>query len=213
MDRAQKTEQVKDIRSRFDRMSSAVFLDFTGMTVEEVTKLRDTFRAKGVEYKVVKNTLVTKALADQKYVGALAGALKGMTGIAWSFEEPSMAARVLKDISKENEKQDQGGSPRRRGAFCQGGRGPTRHPAEQGRDAGAFPRDPQRPGSAFRHVAERARPRIRRRAGRQAAQGRRLKPPRVFTNTLLIFRPRGGLPGGPQRFIPIGISSGVHRYG
>jgi large subunit ribosomal protein L10 len=104
MDRTQKTEQVKDIRSRFDRMSSAVFLDFTGMTVEEVTKLRDTFRSKGVEYKVVKNTLVTKALADQKYVGALKGALKGMTGIAWSFEEPSMAARLLKDISKENEK-------------------------------------------------------------------------------------------------------------
>jgi large subunit ribosomal protein L10 len=104
MDRAQKTEQVKDIRSRFDRMTSAVFLDFTGMTVEEVTKLRDVFRAKGVEYKVVKNTLVEKALADQKYVGDLGTVLRGMTGIAWSFEEPSMAARVLKDLGKENEK-------------------------------------------------------------------------------------------------------------
>jgi large subunit ribosomal protein L10 len=104
MDRTQKAEQVKDIRSRFDRMTSAVFLDFTGMTVEEVTKLRDTFRAKGVEYKVVKNTLVEKALADQKYVGALSNVLKGMTGIAWSFEEPSMAARILKDMGKENEK-------------------------------------------------------------------------------------------------------------
>jgi large subunit ribosomal protein L10 len=104
MDRAQKTEQVKDIRSRFDRMSSAVFLDFTGMTVEEVTKLRDTFRAKGVEYKVVKNTLVEKALADQKYVADLGPVLRGMTGIAWSFEEPSIAARVLRDIGKENEK-------------------------------------------------------------------------------------------------------------
>jgi large subunit ribosomal protein L10 len=104
MDRAQKTEQVKDIRSRFDRMSSAVFLDFTGMTVEEVTKLRDTFRAKGVEYKVVKNTLVEKALADQKYVADLGPVLRGMTGIAWSFEEPSVAARVLRDMGKENEK-------------------------------------------------------------------------------------------------------------
>ena len=104
MDRAQKAEQVKDIRSRFDRMTSAVFLDFTGMTVEEVTKLRDIFRAKGVEYKVVKNTLVEKALADEKYVAKLSPALKGMTGIAWSFEEPSMAARLVKDISRENEK-------------------------------------------------------------------------------------------------------------
>src|SRR3954453_7367709 len=39
------------------KMSSAVFLDFTGMTVGEVSKLRDVFRAKGVEYKVVKNKL------------------------------------------------------------------------------------------------------------------------------------------------------------
>jgi large subunit ribosomal protein L10 len=104
MDRAQKTEQVKDIRSRFDRMTSAVFLDFTGMTVEEVTKLRDTFRAKGVEYKVVKNTLVEKALADEKYVDSLGPILRGMTGIAWSFEEPSMAARILRDIGRENDK-------------------------------------------------------------------------------------------------------------
>ena len=46
-------------------MTSAVFLDFKGMTVEEVTKLRDEFRKKGVEYKVVKNTLVKQALAEQ----------------------------------------------------------------------------------------------------------------------------------------------------
>jgi large subunit ribosomal protein L10 len=104
MDRAQKAEAIKDIRSNFDRMTSAVFIDFTGMTVEEVTKLRDAFRAKGIAYKVVKNTLVEKALSDVAYVGKLADVLRGMTGIAWSFEEPSAAARLLKDVSRENEK-------------------------------------------------------------------------------------------------------------
>jgi large subunit ribosomal protein L10 len=104
MDRAQKAEAIKDIRSNFDRMASAVFIDFTGMTVEEVTKLRDAFRAKGIAYKVVKNTLVEKALSDVAYVGKLGDALRGMTGIAWSFEEPSAAARLLKDASRENDK-------------------------------------------------------------------------------------------------------------
>ena len=104
MQRAQKDEQVKEIRSRFDRMSSAVFLDFTGMTVEQVTKMREAFRAKGIEYKVVKNTLVQKALADEKYIGKLDDTLRGMTGIAWSFEEPSAAARLLKDLTRENDK-------------------------------------------------------------------------------------------------------------
>jgi large subunit ribosomal protein L10 len=102
--RSEKTEAVADIKARFERMSSAVFLDYGGMTVEQVTKLRDTFRAKGVEYKVVKNTLVRRALEGQPYLEGLTTALRGMTGIAWSFEEPSAAARVVKDFAKENEK-------------------------------------------------------------------------------------------------------------
>ncbi|HEY2404542.1 MAG TPA: 50S ribosomal protein L10 [Polyangiaceae bacterium] len=104
MERAQKEATVKELRSQFDRMTSAVFLDFTGMTVEEVSKLRDVFRAKGVEYRVVKNKLVQKALADHAWAPKLDSALRGMTGVAWSFEEPSAAARVVKEFSKENEK-------------------------------------------------------------------------------------------------------------
>jgi len=102
--KSEKTEQIKALRSQFDRMSSAVFLDFTGMTVEEVTNLRNTFRKSGVEYKVVKNTLVTKALADKPWVNKLDDVLVGMTGVAWSFEEPSAAARALKEFKKGNEK-------------------------------------------------------------------------------------------------------------
>lgn len=104
MDRSQKAEVIKEIKGRFDRMSSAVFLDFTGMTVEEVSKLRDKFREKGVEYKVVKNTFVAQALGDQPWVKKLDDVLHGMTGVAWSFEEPSAAARVVKDFVKDNEK-------------------------------------------------------------------------------------------------------------
>ena len=104
MQRTQKAEAIKDIRARFDKMSSAVFLDFTGMTVEEVSKLRDKFREKGIDYKVLKNKLVEKALADQPWSKGLKTVLRGMTGVAWSFEEPSAAARVLKDFVKENEK-------------------------------------------------------------------------------------------------------------
>jgi large subunit ribosomal protein L10 len=104
MERTQKAEAIKGIRDRFDRMSSAVFLDFTGMTVEEVSKLRDKFREKGIEYKVVKNKLVQQALADQAWSKGLTSVLRGMTGVAWSFEEPSAAARVVRDFAKENEK-------------------------------------------------------------------------------------------------------------
>jgi large subunit ribosomal protein L10 len=102
--RASKETAVKELQERFARMTSAVFVDYTGMTVEEVSKLRNIFRDKGVEYKVVKNTLVKKALEEHSWVGGLSDALRGMTGVAWSFEEPSAAARVVKDFAKENEK-------------------------------------------------------------------------------------------------------------
>jgi large subunit ribosomal protein L10 len=99
-----KAAQIEHLKDRFGRMSSAVFLDFTGMTVQEVSKLRDVLREKGVEYKVVKNTLVKKAMADQPWIGGLKEALRGMTAVAWSFEEPSVAAKVLKAFRAENEK-------------------------------------------------------------------------------------------------------------
>src|SRR6201995_4649880 len=104
MERAQKAQANESLKTQFGKMTSAVFLDFTGMTVEEVSKLRDVFREKGVEYKVVKNKLVQKALAEHKWASNLNSALRGMTGVAWSFEEPSAAARAVKEFIKENEK-------------------------------------------------------------------------------------------------------------
>jgi large subunit ribosomal protein L10 len=100
MDRAEKDVQIGEIKTRFDRMSAAVFVSFQGMTVEHVSKLRDEFRKAGVEYKVCKNTLVRHALKDAAYKDKLGDVLVGMTGIAWSYEDPSAAAKVVKAFRK-----------------------------------------------------------------------------------------------------------------
>ena len=101
MDRNGKNVELGELRDRFGKMSAAVFVDFKGMTVENVTKLRAEFRKAGVDYRVVKNTLVKHALKDAPYKSALAGALVGMTGIAWSYEDPSAAAKVVKAFRKD----------------------------------------------------------------------------------------------------------------
>ena len=101
MDRATKDVQIGEIKARFDKMTAAVFLDFKGMTVEHVTKLRAEFRKAGVEYKVCKNTLVKHALKDASYKQKLDDVLVGMTGIAWSYEDPSAAAKVVKAFRKD----------------------------------------------------------------------------------------------------------------
>ena len=103
--RTEKVLAIDYIRGQFQRMSSAVFVDYAGLTVEQVSKLRNNLREKGVEYKVLKNKLVKHALKDESFVNTLSQiALRGMTAVAFSFEEPSAAARVLKDYRKENDK-------------------------------------------------------------------------------------------------------------
>jgi large subunit ribosomal protein L10 len=101
MDRATKGVQISEIKARFDRMTAAVFLDYNGMKVEHVTKLRAEFRKAGVEYKVIKNTLVKHALQGAPFKEKLDDVLAGMTAIAWSYEDPSAAAKVVKAFRKD----------------------------------------------------------------------------------------------------------------
>ena len=99
---AAKQEQIDQIKDRFARASAAVLVDFRGLNVAKTSELRNAFRKAGVEYKVVKNKLVQKAvkgtpLDDPKLLTNLVG----QTGIAWSFEDPSTAAKVLKEFRKD----------------------------------------------------------------------------------------------------------------
>ena len=93
-----KSALIGDVKGNFDKATSAVFLDYKGMNVETLTKLRVSFRKAGVEYKVVKNTLVKQALKETAYNGKLDDVLAGMTGVAWSYEDPSAAAKVVKEF-------------------------------------------------------------------------------------------------------------------
>jgi len=103
MERTEKEAVVGEVKAKFDRMTSAVFLDFQGLNVSIVTKLRDEFRKAGVEYRVVKNTLVRHAIKHHAWANKLDDTLIGMTGIAWSYEDPSAAAKVVKAFRREKE--------------------------------------------------------------------------------------------------------------
>jgi large subunit ribosomal protein L10 len=101
---AAKQEEVTSIRESFEKATTAVFLDFRGVNVDQITNLRTEFRKAGVEYRVVKNTLVKIALKGTAYESAdLNAQLKGQTGIAWSYEDPSAAAKVIKTFRAVND--------------------------------------------------------------------------------------------------------------
>jgi len=104
MNRQEKTAQIAEIKGRFGRMASAVFTDFRGLDVGAMTRLRNQFRAAGVEYKVVKNTLLGLAVGEERFYDRLSRHLIGPTAVAWSYEDPSVAAKVAVGFAKENDK-------------------------------------------------------------------------------------------------------------
>ena len=104
MEKNQKLALASEVKDRFGRMTSVVLLDFKGLTVDAVTKLRNEFRKQGVEYRVVKNTLIKQAIKGQPWAEAFGKTLVGMTGVAWSYEDPSAAAKVVKAFRKDHEK-------------------------------------------------------------------------------------------------------------
>jgi large subunit ribosomal protein L10 len=104
MDRTQKESLTGDLKARFDKMTSVVLLDFQGLNVEQVTKLRNDFRKNGVDYKVIKNTLIKQAVKGNAWADAFGVNLRGMTGVAFSYEDPSAAAKVVKAFRKDNDK-------------------------------------------------------------------------------------------------------------
>ena len=85
--REDKAAQAVSIRESFDNASATVLVDFRGVNVEMITNLRSRFRAVGVEYKVVKNNVVRKALegSDLADNDEFTAHLAGPTAIAWSF--------------------------------------------------------------------------------------------------------------------------------
>jgi large subunit ribosomal protein L10 len=103
MQRTEKEQIVTDLKDRFERMVSAVFVDYQGLDVAAVSNLRDQLRDANVEYKVVKNTLTRRAIEGQEWAEGLADTLIGMTGIAWSYEDPSAAAKVFKEFRRTND--------------------------------------------------------------------------------------------------------------
>jgi large subunit ribosomal protein L10 len=99
---AVKQEQIDLIKDRFARATSAVLVDFRGLNVLKATELRNAFRKVGVDYKVVKNKLVQKAVKGTPLeTEAFLKNLVGTTGIAWTYEDPSTAAKVIKEFRKD----------------------------------------------------------------------------------------------------------------
>lgn len=99
----QKKAVVAEIAEVAGSALSAIAAEYRGLTVEEMTELRVKARESGVYLRVIKNSLVRRAVEDTDFA-CMQDELTGPLVFAFSQEDPGSAARVIKDFAKEHKK-------------------------------------------------------------------------------------------------------------
>ena len=104
MKRSEKEQIIAEVTEKIQRAKGMYFADFTGITVEEVNDLRREFRKANIDYRVVKNTLVRKALKSVTGYDSVIDKIVAPTSIAFGYDDPVAPAKIMKKFREKNEK-------------------------------------------------------------------------------------------------------------
>ena len=94
---------VADIKQKFEKAQTAVLVDYRGLNVAEDTELRNQLRKAGVEYAVLKNTMINLAIQDMN-LDDMKAHLEGPTAVAFGYEDAITPAKILSDFVKKSKK-------------------------------------------------------------------------------------------------------------
>ena len=105
MTREEKAQVIAGLTDKFQQTDHFYITDTSGLTVAQINKFREMCFKKGIEYKVIKNTLIKKALENlEADYSALDEALKGFSGVMFINENANVPAKVIIDYKKEDKK-------------------------------------------------------------------------------------------------------------
>ena len=94
---------VAEIKEKFDRAQTVVLVDYRGLNVAEDTELRNQLRKAGVEYAVLKNTMINLAI-EGKGIDEVKAHLEGPTAVAFGYEDMIAPAKILSEFAKKSKK-------------------------------------------------------------------------------------------------------------
>ncbi len=97
-----KQEAVDVVTAKLRESATTVVADYRGLNVTQVTELRKQLREAGVEFQVLKNTLVRRATAAAELT-ELDEVLTGPTAIAFSTEDAVAPAKIISEFAKKND--------------------------------------------------------------------------------------------------------------
>lgn len=95
-----KVEQVAAVTDKFKSSGSAIFVDYLGLSVEQVTTLRNQLYAQGCELKVIKNNIIKRAADEVGYVG-LENVFSGPSAVAFGKGDTNVS-KIIYDFAKKN---------------------------------------------------------------------------------------------------------------
>lgn len=98
-----KAEKVGEIREKMSKAKSLVLVNYQGITVEQDTELRKMLRKANVDYKVYKNTMVSRA-AKELGIEGLEEYLEGPVSMAFGYDDETTAAKLVADFIKSSKK-------------------------------------------------------------------------------------------------------------
>lgn len=101
MRKPEKAEIVQEIQDRIERSRFNILADFTGLKVEEVTRLRRQVQEAEGEVKVVKNTLLSRAAGKDSPMAHLSSHFVGPNAVTFGYGDPVNLAKVLIKFAQE----------------------------------------------------------------------------------------------------------------
>ena len=101
--RSDKEAIVQEVKEKLEKAKSTVLTDYRGLNVAEATQLRKKLREADVEYRVIKNTMTRFAIKELG-LDELSPYLEGPTAIAFSYEDPAAAPKILTEFMKASKK-------------------------------------------------------------------------------------------------------------
>lgn len=98
--RQEKDKMLIELREKLEKSQSVVIIDYRGLNVAAMTKLRRRLKENGCELLVAKNTL-TKIAAGTIELEGMDPYLEGPTAMAFGYEDPVAPAKVLAELARE----------------------------------------------------------------------------------------------------------------
>ena len=101
--KAFKSDKIAQIKEKVEKAQVAIFTEYQGMSVEDITNLRRALQKEDGDYMVTKNTLAKIAVKGTEYE-LLTDLLTGPIAIAFGYDDQVMPAKALAKFIKETEK-------------------------------------------------------------------------------------------------------------